>query len=147
MSRVRLFVDRAARRIGGPRMLALPLLRWLAVMAGLVWILLALPAHEGWHAVHSAMLGFFLYSVAITGVVWRWPGRMLRLNLLVLAIDLAFALLLIRLTGGASSTLFLALLLIAGLQSYYYGMAQGVAVAAVAAARSTLRLVRDSSAK
>jgi hypothetical protein len=100
MPRVRLLIDTVARRIGGPRLLALPLLRWLAVMAGLVWILLAPPAHEGWHAVHSAMLGFFLYSVAVTGALWRWPGRMLRLNLLVLATDLAFALLLIRLTGG-----------------------------------------------
>jgi len=134
MPRVRLFIDKVARRLGGPRVLALPLLRWLAVMAGLVWILLSPQEYSGWHAVHSAMLGFFLYSVAVTGALWRWPGRMLRLNLLVLAVDLAFALLLIRLTGGAPSTLFLALLLIAGLQSYYYGMLRGVAVAAVAAA-------------
>ena len=134
MSRARLFLDRAARRIGGPRVLALPLLRWLAVMAGLVWILLAPPAYEGWRPLRGAMLGFFLYSVAITGALWRWPGRMLRLNLLVLAADLGFALLLIRLTGGAPSILFLALLLIAGLQSYYYGMVRGVAVAMAAAA-------------
>jgi len=134
MPRVRLFIDKVARRLGGPRVLALPLLRWLAVMAGLVWILLAPPEYSGWHAVHSAMLAFLLYSVAITGALWRWPGRMLRLSMLVLATDLAFALLLIRLTGGAPSTLFLALLLIAGLQSYYYGMLRGVAVAAVAAA-------------
>jgi PAS domain S-box-containing protein len=134
MSHLRLFVDRVARRIGGPRMLALPLLRWLAVIAGLVWILLAPPQYAAWHAVHSAMLGFLVYSVAVTGALWRWPGRMLRLNLLVLTADLAFALLLIRLTGGAPSTLFLALLLIAGLQSYYYGIVRGVAVAAAAAA-------------
>jgi PAS domain S-box-containing protein len=134
MSRARVLLARVARRLGGPRVLALPLLRWLAVTAGLLWILLALPAHEGWHAVHSAMLGFLLYSVAVTSALWRWPGRMLRLNLLVLATDLAFALLLIRLTGGAPSTLFLALLLIAGVQSYYYGMLRGVAVAAVASA-------------
>jgi PAS domain S-box-containing protein len=134
MSRARVFLDRVARRIGGPRVLALPLLRWLAVMAGLVWILLAPPAHAGWRPVHSAMLGFLLYSVALTFALWRWPGRMLRLSMVVLATDLAFALLLIRLTGGAPSILFLALLLIAGLQSYYYGMVRGVAVATAAAA-------------
>ena len=115
-------------------MLALPLLRWLAVLAGLVWILLEPPEYRGWRPVHSAMLGFFLYSAAVTAALVRWPGRMLRLNLLVLATDLGFALLLIRLTGGAPSALFLALLLIAGLQSYYYGMLRGVAVAAVASA-------------
>jgi len=134
MSRLRLFVDRVARRIGGPRMLALPMLRWLAVLAGIVWILLAPPEYAGWRPVHSAMLGFLLYSVALTAALWRWPARMLRLNVFVLAADLGFALLLIRLTGGAPSILFLALLLIAGLQSYYYGMVRGVAAAALAGA-------------
>jgi PAS domain S-box-containing protein len=134
MSRVRLLLDRVARRVGGPRVLALPLLRWLAVMAGLVWILLAPHEHAGWRPVHGAMLGFLLYSVALTFALWHWPGRMLRLSMVVLAADLAFALLLIRLTGGAPSILFLALLLIAGLQSYYYGIARGVSVAMAAAA-------------
>ncbi|HEX9125367.1 MAG TPA: ATP-binding protein [Methylomirabilota bacterium] len=134
MSPLRHLVDRVARRIGGPRMLAFPLLRWLAVLAGLVWILLAPPEYAGWRPVHSAMLGFLLYSVALTAALWRWPGRMLRLNVFVLAADLGFALLLIRLTGGAPSILFLALLLIAGLQSYYYGIVRGVAFAALAGA-------------
>jgi PAS domain S-box-containing protein len=134
MSRARLLLDRVASRVGGPRVLALPLLRWLAVLAGLLWILLAPREYVGWRPVHAAMLGFLLYSVALTYALWRWPGRMLRLSMLVLATDLAFALLLIRLTGGAPSILFLALLLIAGLQSYYYGMARGIAVAISAAA-------------
>jgi PAS domain S-box-containing protein len=134
MSPLRHLVDRVARRIGGPRRLAFPLLRWLAVLAGLVWILLAPPEYAGWRPVHSAMLGFLLYSVALTAALWRWPGRMLRLNVFVLAADLGFALLLIRLTGGAPSILFLALLLIAGLQSYYYGIVRGVAFAALAGA-------------
>jgi PAS domain S-box-containing protein len=80
------------------------------------------------------MLGFFLYSLVLTAALWRWPGLLLRFNLLVLAADLVFALLLIRFTGGATSTLFLALLLIAGLQSYYYGLLRGVAVAAASSA-------------
>jgi len=134
MSRARLLLDRVARRVGGPRVLALPLLRWLAVMAGLLWILLAPREYARWRPLHGAMLGFLLYSVALTYALWRWPGRMLRLSMVVLATDLAFALLLIRLTGGAPSVLFLALLLIASLQSYYYGMARGVAVAIAAAA-------------
>jgi PAS domain S-box-containing protein len=134
MPPARLLLYRVSRRIGGPRVLALPLLRWLAVLAGCVWILLAPLEHARWHAVHSVMLGFFLYSLALTSALWRWPGRLLRFNLLVLAADLTFALLLIRFTGGASSTLFLALLLIAGLQSYYYGLLRGIAVAAASSA-------------
>ena len=64
-------------------MLALPLLRWLAVLAGLIWILLAPPEYAGWHAVHGALLGFLLYSVALTAALWRWPGRLFRLSMLV----------------------------------------------------------------
>jgi nitrogen-specific signal transduction histidine kinase len=47
---------------------------------------------------------------------------------LVLVGDIAFALVLIALSGGAGSTLFLALLVIAGLQSYYHGIRRGLAV-------------------
>ena len=133
MPDLRFLIDHLARRIGGPRMLALPLLRWLAVLAGFAWILLAPPEYTGWYAVLLTMLGFVVYSVVVTGALWTWPGRMLRLNKWVLATDLAFALALIRLTGGVSSTLFNALLVIAGLQSYYYGLARGVAVAVGAA--------------
>ena len=126
-------MERVARRFGGPRVLALPLLRLLAVVAGLVWVPLAPEAHHGWAAVHTILLGFLLYSAALIAALWHRPGTMLRLNPWVLAVDLVFALLLIRVTGGAQSTLFLALLLIAGVQSYYYGMARGVAVASASA--------------
>ena len=51
-----------------------------------------------------------------------------RLNLLVLAIDLGFSLVLIRLTGGVESPFFLALYLIAALKAYYYGLRRGVGV-------------------
>ena len=126
-------VERIARRMGGTRVLALPLLRLLAALAGLVWVLLAPEAHQGWAEVHTTLLGFIVYSVALIAALWYRPGVMLRLNAWVLAVDLAFALLLIRFTGGAESTLFLALLLIAGVQSYYYGMTRGVAVASTSA--------------
>jgi PAS domain-containing protein len=52
----------------------------------------------------------------------------------VLLLDQALALTLIHLTGGARSAFYLALALIAALQSYYYGTRRGFAVAAVSAA-------------
>jgi len=134
MSRARLRLDQVARRIGGPRVLALPLLRTLAVLAGFVWVLLAPADVRGWGPVQRVLLAFFLYSVALMAALWRWPRRVLRLNRFVLAVDLTFALLLIAFTGGTRSTLFLALLLIAGLQSYYYGVGRGLAVALAAVA-------------
>jgi PAS domain S-box-containing protein len=133
MSRIRSLVDRLAGQVGGPRTLALPLLRWLAVLAGSLWILLAPPEFADRHVVQLLMLCFVLYSVVATGALWRWPERMLGLSQWVLAVDLAFALALIRFTGGVSSALFNALLVIVTLQSYYYGLVRGVAVTVVAA--------------
>lgn len=134
MARARVWLEQVARRFGGTRMLALPLLRTLAVLAGFVWALLAPAGYRTWDPVQNVLLMFFLYSVTLMAALWRWPDRVLRLNLVVLMADLAFALLLIHFTGGARSTLFLALLLIAGLQSYYFGLGHGLGVALAAAA-------------
>jgi len=117
MSGARLRPEQVARRIGGPRVLALPVLRTLAVLAGFVWVLLAPADDRGWGAVQRVLLVFFVYSVALMAALWRWPRPVLRLNVFVLAADLTFALLLIAFTGGTRSSLFLALLLIAGLVS------------------------------
>ena len=123
-----LALDRLARRLGSTRVLALPLLRILAVLAGFVWVVMA-PPFPGLWTVAAIVFVFFVYSAAILAALWLWPRRMLRLNFWVLLVDLGFALALIHLTGGVRSTLFLALLLIAGLQSYYYGITRGMAVA------------------
>jgi PAS domain S-box-containing protein len=123
-----LYVDRLTRRFGSTRVLALPLLRILAVLSGFAWVAVA-PTFPGMHAVVLTVVAFFLYSATVLAALWTRPARMLRLNFWVLLVDLGFALTLIHLTGGARSTLFLALLLIAGLQSYYYGIARGIAVA------------------
>jgi len=133
MSVTRLLLDRVVRRLGGPRVLALPLLRALAVLAGVVWVLLTPAGSAGWNASAGVLLAFALYSAGLMAALWLWPGRVLRLNVLVLLGDLVFALLLIRFTGGAQSALFLALPLIAGLHSYYYGLWRGVGVALAAA--------------
>jgi PAS domain S-box-containing protein len=121
-------LERLARHLGGPRVLALPLLRALAVFAGFVWVVLAPPRYAEWGGVHTVLLTFFCYSVALIAALWRWPHVLLRFNLGVLLVDLTFALLLVWFTGGPDSALFLALLLIVGLQSYYYGLKRGLTV-------------------
>jgi signal transduction histidine kinase len=123
----------AASHLGGPRVLALPLLRALAILLGALWVTLA-PAHEPGRAIAMLLLlGFLLHSALVITALWFWTAAVLRRNLFVLLVDLGFALALIAVSGGAQSTLFLALLVVAGLQSYYYGMARGVAVAMVSA--------------
>ena len=122
--------DWLARHVGGPRVLAFPLLRGLAVVAGATWVALTPRSHEHWTALAVSVLLFFLYSAALGVGLWLRPGVVLGLNLYVLVTDLAFALILIGLAGAASA-LFLALLLVAGLQSYYYGIVRGTLVAVV----------------
>jgi PAS domain S-box-containing protein len=126
--------QRLARRIGGPRVLALPLLRTLAVLAAVTWLLLAPDPYRAQDVLRWAVVSFTLYSAAVEASLWWKPAATLRLNFYILLVDGAFALGLIALTGGARSALYLALPLIAALQSYYYGIKRGFAVAAVAAA-------------
>ena len=83
-----------------------------------------------------ATVGTFLaYSLAVEAALWWRPAATLRLNFYVLLVDQLFALALIHLTGGAGSALYLALPLIAALQSYYYGIRRGMGVALVSARR------------
>jgi PAS domain S-box-containing protein len=121
-----------SRRLGGPRILALPLLRLLAVVAGWTWVMLAPMALSQLRPLVWAMTAFTAYSGALFVSMALRPAATLRLHVPVLICDLSFALVLISLSGGAQSTLYLALLLIAGLQSYYYGLRRGVIVTATA---------------
>ena len=129
----RAVIDRFARRVGGPRVLALPLLRALALLAAVASVALA-PADQRSPDLVLTVAGFVLYCAVVEAVLWRKPGARLRLNLWVLLVDQVFALTLIHLTGGVRSALYLALVLLAALQSYYYGIKRGLAVAVVSAA-------------
>jgi signal transduction histidine kinase len=127
-------LQRATRHLGGPRVLALPLLRALAIVLGALWVALTPADDPRRGAAAVVLLGFVAYSATVITALWMRTAAVLRWNLLVLLGDVAFALALIAVSGGAGSTLFLALLVIAGLQSYYYGIARGIAVGIAAAA-------------
>jgi PAS domain S-box-containing protein len=126
-----LSLNRWIAHLGGTRIFALPAIRILAAVSGLEWVMVAPRAFPTWGAATALVVAFALYSLAIIAALWLRPGPVLRRNVWVLAADLAFALGLIALTGGAESALFNALLLIAALQSYYYGIRRGMGVAAV----------------
>jgi len=123
------WVQQLSRRVGGPRFLALPFLRGLAVVAAFVWLSLSHSDLPGRNRLALTIAAFTAYSVLLYVLIWFRPRIVFRLHLPVLLLDLTFALLLIRFSGGAESVLYLALLLIAGLQSYYYDIRRGVAVA------------------
>lgn len=133
MPDLRRTLDRLAIHVGGARVLALPLLRTLAVLAAAAWVLLAPPSYQRSDLLLGTVIAFVLYSSLVELALWLRPRATLRLNFGILLVDQVFALLLIHLTGGAASALYLALPLIAALQSYYYGMRRGVLVAAASA--------------
>ena len=118
----------AADHLGGPRVLAMPLLRVLAIVLGVLWVLLTPVGDPRRGPVGITLLGFTVYSAVVIAALWARPAGVVRRSSVVLLGDVAFALALIALSGGAGSTLFLALLVIAGLQSYYYGIRRGLAV-------------------
>ena len=115
-------------------MLALPLLRALAMVTLVVWLGLAPPEYRHARELVITVVGFLAYSLVIEVALWWRPTATLRLNSYVLLIDQLFALALIHQTGGARNAFYLALPLIAALQAYYYGLRRGVAVALVSAA-------------
>src|SRR5262245_13016953 len=138
----RTVIDRLARRIGGPRVLALPLLRTLALLVAVAWVALA-PADQRSPALVLTVAGFLAYSAVVETALWWNPAATLRLNLWILLIDQVLALTLIHLTGGARSALYLALPLTAALRSYCAGITRAVAAAAARAAASLVALWRS----
>lgn len=106
----------------------MPLLRVLAIVLGVLWVLLTPEGDPRRGPVGTTLVGFTVYSVVVIAALWARPAGVVRRSSVVLLGDVVFALALISLSGGAGSTLFLALLVIAGLQSYYYGIRRGLAV-------------------
>ncbi len=112
-----------------PRILALVLLRALVILASFTWLAFAPPGVQRPRLTALLLFAFLAYSVGLYVLLWRWTVQLLRWNVAVLAVDTAFALMLVHLTGGAQSVFFLAFYLIAALQAYYYGTRWGVGVA------------------
>jgi PAS domain S-box-containing protein len=113
--------------------MALAILRAMVLVAVFSWYLFA-PASVDRRDVGLLIFGFLCYSLGIYALLWFQTWRTIRLNVLVMLLDVAFALAMVRLTGGAQSVFFLAFYLIVALQSYYYGLGRGVGVAVAAMA-------------
>lgn len=103
-------------------------LRVAAIIGSYGWLLLT-PLPEPQRSTIALLLhAFTLYCIVLYIWVALQEQRVRRLSMVILLIDLAFALALIRLTGGLESPFFLALYLIAALQAYYYGIRRGIGV-------------------
>ena len=101
----------------------------LAVIVGSYGWLFLTPfdaAHR--HSAAFLLHAFTAYCILLYLWITFQQSRVMQLNILILIIDLAFALVLIRLTGGVESPFYLGLYLIAALQAYYYGIGRAIGV-------------------
>ena len=105
-------------------------LRTVVILGCYAWVLLVPVVAEERKPAILLLLAFTAYSGLLYYFIARRPDRVLRRNLLVLAIDLIFALALIRLTGGVGSPFTPAIYLIAAIQAFYYGFRRGIGVLA-----------------
>ena len=110
------------------------LLRVIVILGSYGWLFLAPLPPTDRNSIALLLHAFVVYTFLLYLWVYRQPRPVMRLNLLVLGIDLAFAGALIRLTGSATSPFFLALYLIAALQAFYYGMWRGIGVLVLSSA-------------
>ncbi len=119
-----------------------PLGRWLAALRGVVLL-----GGAAWGMVHPLdhpfdpvehrqvvwlFAGFAAYSALLYLVNALRPGRLLLLYRIAMVLDLAFIFVLVRLTGGMASNFYLAFYLLIALHAFYFGLATGVGVAALA---------------
>ena len=132
MALARMFV-----RPSGPRLDPLDCwmagLRAVALVGGLGWLLLHVRDHPIDPHAHRQTLALFLafgvYSVGLYLInAWR-PGHVRPLYRAAMAVDLAFLLMLVRVTGGMLSNFYLAFYLLIALHAFYFGLATGTALA------------------
>lgn len=108
-------------------------LRLIIFCGGLGWFFFSNFPPEELKKVANVFYFFIGYSIFIYILLFFYPLRKKRVYGLALAFDLVFASLLVSVTGGFESSFFNAFYLITALYSFYYGLAYGTSVAAVAA--------------
>ncbi len=108
-------------------------LRVIIFCGGLGWLLFSQVSPETFRLVSRIGFFFIVYSVLI--YVWLLLSPKLKKGIygFALLFDLLFASLLVRETGGFSSSFFNGFYLVTALYTFYYGLVPGTVIAAVAA--------------
>lgn len=109
------------------------LMRCIVVIGGLVY-LIAYPYPEN---IKPYLIGLFfifvVYSLVIYALIFALPKRIEPLYFVCLSLDVVFAGIFIKLSGGFFSIVFLIVYPLVALHAFYYGFFRGVALAAVVA--------------
>ena len=108
-------------------------LRIVIFCGGLGWLLFSHLPSAALGRVWSVFYYFVAYSVLIYVMLFLYPHRKKRVYGFALLFDLSYASLLVSVTGGFASSFFTGFYLITALYTFYYGLAYGTSMAAVAA--------------
>ncbi len=107
------------------------LLRALTFFGGLIWVALhpASPKEKAY--LYCLFIAFFIYSLIIYLLIFRYPEKVRKLYFVALIFDLGFLFLLLPPTGGLDSSFAFGFYLLAALHSFYYGLLPGLGVAVI----------------
>lgn len=105
------------------------ILRCFLTVAGFAWLALSgsdLPSRV---SLSRIIIGFSIYSVALYAALWLFRLSIRWVYHAAMLLDLAFVYGIVTRTGGLHSVFLLAFYLLAGLQSYYFGLRLGLVLA------------------
>lgn len=108
-------------------------LRVILFCGGLGWLLFSNLPSAALDNVFNVFYYFIAYSFLIYILLFSSPHRKRRIYGFALLFDLIYASLLVSVTGGFESSFFIGFYLITALYSFYYGLAYGTSMAAIAA--------------
>jgi signal transduction histidine kinase len=120
-------------------------LRGVALLGGAVWGMAHSLDHPFDHEAHHKVIWLFATFAAYSALLYvinaLRPGRLLLLYRTAMLLDLAFIFVLVRMTGGMTSSFYLAFYILIALHAFYFGLATGGIAALLA---SVLYLFADS---
>ena len=111
---------------------AFAFMRGIVITGGFFWLILYPYPEPLKFWLLSLFFVFFIYSLIMYGFIFAWPKRIEAIYLACLSLDLIFAGIFIKLSGGFNSVVFLVFYPLVALHSFYYGFFRGVALATIA---------------
>jgi len=112
--------------------IAFAILRIVVLGGGIAWLIFTEVSQKITLDVSRILIYFIVYCIFIYLWLFTFPHKKRATYLFSLFFDLSFVSLLVKATGGFDSHFFNGFYLITALYSFYYGLASGVAVAAIA---------------
>jgi signal transduction histidine kinase len=111
-------------------------LRGVALLGGAVWGMVHVLDHPFDHEAHRQVVWLFAIFAAYSALLYVMdalrPGRLLLLYRIAMALDLAFIFVLVRITGGMTSSFYLAFYVLIALHAFYFGLVTGALAALLA---------------